>query len=191
MMAIAFTNWASFQAWLFWVQLYYQNYKHYPPMLVSLYLLPMFFSGLFCTAFVGFMVSRITVVWIVSIGTIATTVSCLVFTIMPPDVMYWIYAFPAIVLSATGADFVVSAGTLFTKVALPHEQSVAGALFSMMTQIGTAVGVTVSMTVFNGVAENSILDGKDTIIVYRAVQWTAFGFGVVGKFGLPSCDSVF
>jgi len=55
----------------------------------------------------------------------------------------------------------------------------------MMTQIGTAVGVTVSMMVFNGVAENAILDGKDTIIVYRAVQWTAFGFGVVGKLVLP------
>jgi hypothetical protein len=54
----------------------------------------------------------------------------------------------------------------------------------MMTQIGTAVGVTVSMTVFNGLAEDAILDEKDAIIVYRAVQWTAFGFGVVGKFVL-------
>ncbi len=111
---------------------------------------------------------------------------------MPPDVMYWIYAFPAIVLSVTGADFVASSGTLFiAKVALPHEQSVAGALFSMMTQIGTAVGVTVSMMVFNGVAENAIIDGKDPIIVYRAVQWTAFGFGVVGKLCFLLCGSVF
>jgi len=35
-----------------------------------------------------------------------------------------------------GADFVFSAGTLFiAKFALPHEQSVAGALFNTMTQV--------------------------------------------------------
>ena len=35
-----------------------------------------------------------------------------------------------------GADFVFSSGTLFiAKCALPHEQSVAGALFSVMTQV--------------------------------------------------------
>lgn len=38
-----------------------------------------------------------------------------------------------------GADFVFSAGTLFiARVALPHEQSVAGALFNTMTQVGYA-----------------------------------------------------
>lgn len=86
-------------------------------------------------------------------------------------------------MSAMGADLISSAGTNFiAKFALPHEQSVAGALFMTMTQLGTTVGVVVSTTVYKGVARRVLSEGKDPILMYRAAQWTAFGFGVVGKF---------
>ena len=39
-------------------------------------------------------------------------------------------------MSVFGADFVFASGTLFVaKVSLPHEQSLAGALFQTMTQV--------------------------------------------------------
>jgi hypothetical protein len=44
-----------------------------------------------------------------------------------------------------------------TKVLLPHEQKVAGVLFHAMTQIGSAIGLSVSMIVFNF---NSVLRAK-------------------------------
>ena len=74
-----------------------------------------------------------------------------------------------------------AAGSLFiAKYALPNEQSVAGALFNTMVQLGTALGVTVSTVVYNSVAEKVIPEGKDPIVLYRAAQWTAFGFGILG-----------
>jgi hypothetical protein len=49
---------------------------------------------------------------------------------------YWAFGFPAAVFSVFGADFVFAAGTIFVaKVSLPHEQSLAGALFQTMTQV--------------------------------------------------------
>lgn len=84
-----------------------------------------------------------------------------------------------------GADFVFSAGTLFiAKFALPHEQSVSGALFNTMTQLGTAVGVTVSTVVFNSVARKAVPENKDPIFMYKAAQWTTLAFGVIGKVSL-------
>jgi hypothetical protein len=70
------------------------------------------------------------------VGAAATTIACLLFAIIVPSTTYWAYAFVASVASVMGADFVFSAGTLFiAKFALPHEQSVAGALFNTMTQV--------------------------------------------------------
>lgn len=100
-----------------------------------------------------------------------------------------------------------SAGTLFiSRIALPHEQSVAGALFSTMTQvrlslalhsydcvlmvilseqIGTAVGITVTTVVFDTVS-GRLRPGEDDIVTYHAAQWTGFAFGIIGKCSLVS-----
>ncbi|PPQ78955.1 hypothetical protein CVT25_002284 [Psilocybe cyanescens] len=178
MMAIAFTNWCAFMAWTYWVQLYYQNYMGYSAMQTVVRLLPMFISGIACNVFVGLMAAHVTVIWLVAIGAGATASACLLFAIIRPGTTYWAYAFNASYLSVMGADFVFSAGTLFiAKFSLPHEQSVSGALFNTMTQLGTAVGVTVSTVVFNNV--NAKIDSnEDNISTYRAAQWTAFAFGL-------------
>lgn len=74
---------------------------------------------------------------VIAIGAGATASACLLFAIIKPDSTYWAYAFNASYLSVMGADFVFSAGTLFiAKFSLPHEQSVSGALFNTMTQVG-------------------------------------------------------
>jgi len=72
----------------------------------------------------------------VVVGAGATTTACLLFAVIVPSTTYWAYAFVATVVSVMGADFVFAAGTLFiAKFALPHEQSVAGALFNTMMQV--------------------------------------------------------
>ena len=135
------------------------------------------------------------------VGSAATTTACLLFAIIDPSTTYWTYAFVASAASVMGSDFVFSAGTLFiSKSSPPHEQSVAAALFSTMTQVcwlrvkstsvilcsfmrigqqlGTAVGITVTTVVFNSVGSN-IGQGEDTLPMYRAAQWTCFAFGII------------
>lgn len=70
------------------------------------------------------------------LGTTCTASANIFFAVVKPSESYWAYGLPSAILSVFGADFVFSAGTLFiAKVALPHEQSVAGALFQTMTQV--------------------------------------------------------
>ena len=72
----------------------------------------------------------------IALGTALTSSASLLFAIIDPDAVYWAYGFPAAITAVVGADFVFAGGTLFiAKVSLPHEQSVAGAVFQCMTQV--------------------------------------------------------
>ncbi|KAF9478869.1 MFS general substrate transporter [Pholiota conissans] len=178
MMVIAFMTWSAFISWTFWVQLYYQDFEDYTPILVVIRLLPMFVSGIVCNLFVGFMAARVPVVFLLSSGAFCTAIGCLLFAVIDPSTTYWAFGFPASVVAVVGADFVFAAGTLFiSRIALPHEQSVAGGLFSTMTQLGTAFGVTVTTIVSNSVSARKNEVGG--IVMYRTAQWTAFAFGIV------------
>jgi hypothetical protein len=62
--------------------------------------------------------------------------------------MYWAFSFPSTIIIVFGTEFVFSCGTMFVaEIALPHEQSVAGALFQTIAQVGA--GNTATFSVLN------------------------------------------
>ena len=116
--------------------------------------LPLFFSGLVCNLFIGFMAAYIPIVWLLGpyvgslslsskplikvsgAGTLSTSTAILLFAMSKPSVSYWALEFPALCISVVGIDFVFPVGSLFiAKFALPHEQSMAGALFNTAVQV--------------------------------------------------------
>ena len=135
-------------------QMYYQNYHQFSAVQTAIRLVPMFFSGIVCNVFFAMMAARVSLVWLVGpyifdtfstfqsspessgVGTLSTSVAVLLFNLSNPSMSYWPLEFPAIWLSVLGVDLVFSAGTLFIATfALPHEQSMAGALFNTMIQV--------------------------------------------------------
>ncbi|KLO14349.1 MFS general substrate transporter [Schizopora paradoxa] len=174
--SIAFVEWCSFQSWTFWSQLFYQDYQGYAPFFAALRQMPMVVVGVSCNIIVALVVGHVDFVLLVIVGTLCTSLSGLLFALINPDAPYWAFGFPAAILSVFGADFVFAAGSLFVaKVALPHEQSLAGGLFQTLTQLGTALGLAVTTIV-----HNSVLRQRTQLDAYKAAQWTAFGFGVLG-----------
>jgi hypothetical protein len=194
MQMIAFLNWCSFMTYNFWVQLFYQDYLRLSPVQTMVRLLPMFITGIICNIIVALVVGKVDVVYLMLLGTTCTAAANIFFAVVKPSESYWAYGLPSAILSVFGADFVFSAGTLFiAKVALPHEQSVAGALFQTMTQLGTSFGLAITTLIYNRVriAESArlgvtVLDDFNThtplraqLLAYRAAEWGGFGFGVV------------
>ena len=129
---------------------------HYTVMETVVRLLPMFISGFLCNLVVGFTAAYIPLVWLLGAlfstlqkfmdsldishttgaGATATTISCLLFAIIVPSTTYWSYAFFSTITSTMGALLVFTTATLFNaKLALPHEQSMFGALFNTMTHV--------------------------------------------------------
>ncbi|KAG1737060.1 uncharacterized protein EDB91DRAFT_487521 [Suillus paluster] len=74
------------------------------------------------------------------IGTLLKASAGILFALIDASATYWAFGFPSALLVVFGTDFAYSSGTLFTvKIALPHEQSVAGALFQTMTQVRVSI----------------------------------------------------
>ncbi|KAI0767927.1 major facilitator superfamily domain-containing protein [Irpex lacteus] len=191
---VAFFEWASFQAATFWAQLYYQNYVGLSPVLTMIRFLPMFVTGMLCNITIALFVGRVRAVFLIVLGTICTACCGLLFAVINPASTYWAFGFPAAIVVVVGGDFVFAAGTLFVaKISLPHEQSLTGALFQTMTQLGASFGLAITTIVFNstllrqsarqGVRAN--MSGtnapKDAQLeAYKAAMWTAFAFGMFG-----------
>ncbi|KAI0761546.1 efflux transporter [Trametes elegans] len=193
-LAVAFLEWCSFQSFTFWVQLYYQNYIGLTPILTMVRLLPMFVTGVLCNLVVALIVGHVPVVFLIVIGTLFTGLANLLFAVIDPAATFWAFGFPAAVLSVFGADFVFATGTLFVaRVCLPHEQSVGGALFQTLTQVGVAFGIAISTIVFNttlgktareyGVEVNKSgtnAPREAQLVAYKDAMWTGFAFGLFG-----------
>ncbi|KAI0086514.1 efflux transporter [Irpex rosettiformis] len=191
---IAFFEWSSFQAWQFWAQLYYQNYLNLSPVLTMIRFIPMSVTGCICNIIVAIFVGRVPVVYLIVLGTTATACAGLLYAVIDTSSPYWAFGFPSSVISVFGADFVFASGTLFVaKISLLHEQSLTGALFQTMTQLGTSFGLAITTIIFNstlkkeseklGVAVN--LSGTNAppaaqLKAYRAAMWGAFAFGMFG-----------
>ncbi|KAA1469023.1 efflux transporter [Dentipellis sp. KUC8613] len=194
MQVIAFINWCSFTCWVYWVQLYYQNYLHLTPIKTMLRILPTIIVGICCNVAVALFVGRVDVVYLVAIGALLTGCANIFFAFIVPSAPYWAFGFPSALIIVFGADFVFASGTLFiAKVSLPSEQSVGGALFQTMTQLGVAFGLSLSTIVFNGVLKtqakkfgievnkegsNAPMDAQ--LKAYHAAEWMGFAFGICG-----------
>ncbi|KAG1735284.1 major facilitator superfamily domain-containing protein [Suillus paluster] len=192
-LVIAFLNWGAFASWLFWVQLYYQNYLSLTPIRTMVRLTPMPIVGCLCNIFVALVVAKLPLVVFAVTGTLLTATASMLFALIDPSATYWAFGFPSAVLIVFGAEFVYSSGTLFiARNALPHEQSVAGALFQTMTQLGIAFGLTISTMMFNDVVEKKSADLGVTVNSagtnaplsaqlegYRSAQWTSALFALM------------
>ena len=70
------------------------------------------------------------------LGTTATGVASVLFAVIDVNAPYWAYAFPSAILTVWGADLIFPCGSLLvSRAALPHEQSVAGGIFSTFAQV--------------------------------------------------------
>ncbi|KAL0065020.1 hypothetical protein AAF712_008013 [Marasmius tenuissimus] len=183
-MVIQFLLSAGFLGWQYWVILFFQNYQHYDAVGTIIRLIPGFISGVLCNVIVALVIGRLPLVILMAVGTVGTSVACLLFAVIDVDATYWAFGFPGAILAVLGSDFVMSSGTLFiAKVTPSHEQSVAGAVFQCMQQLGTSIGVTIGTVVFNRLltknAGGVIPPPRDAELKsYRAAQWTNFAFAI-------------
>ncbi|KAI0794177.1 efflux transporter [Fomes fomentarius] len=195
---IAFLEWASFNSFTFWIQLYYQDYVHLSPILTMVRLLPMTVTGVLCNVIVALVIGHIDVVILIVIGTLCTGLASVLFAVIDPSAPYWAFGFPATILSVFGADFVFTSGTLFVaKVCLPHEQSVGGALFQTLAQLGTSFGLAISTVVYDAALERRArqmgvdydvnagggggsVPSEALLVATKDAMWTGSAFAFVG-----------
>ncbi|KAH7328732.1 major facilitator superfamily transporter [Stachybotrys elegans] len=140
---------AAFNNYLIFATYYYQGFQGLTPLQTMLRFLPTGIGGCVIAAIVAQLLSRIPTFYLLIIGTVATTVSCLLFAVpIPPSTSYFAWGLPAMLLAVVGADIAWPCLTLFTSHSLkPQDQAVGGALINAMGQFGRAIGLAMSTAV--------------------------------------------
>ncbi|KAK2466613.1 hypothetical protein APHAL10511_000871 [Amanita phalloides] len=193
-MLVALLTWCCFLGWNIWATIYYQNYLNLKPIPTMLRFIPMFITGVILNVVVVLTIHRVSVIYLLGLGTFVTGIAPIFLAVVIPSAPYWAFGFPSAVFAVFGADFVFAAGTIYVaKVVKPNEQSLSGALFQTMTQIGTSIGVSVTTIVFDRVlaqdarklgvliddTTQNLAPKSAQLKAYQAAQFTAFAFGMI------------
>lgn len=125
-------GWACFATHQFFVTLYYQQYMRYTPIQATIRFLPMSITGLILNFIVAVVASFAPAQLLIAIGALGTSLAPLLFAVMPTNVVYWQFEFPAMILTVLGADFIFAVGCMYgSKIASKDEQGLAGGVFNV------------------------------------------------------------
>lgn len=192
-MLIMLCFFSSFSNFLIFATYFFQDYQGLSVIQTTLRFIPTGVCGFMIAFATGFFLSRVRGNHILMFGTLAFSVSALLFaTPIPPTTTYWAYAFPAMILSVLGADTVYPCLTLFTAKSLPQEdQALGGALINAVGQIGRAIGLAIATAVETAViaSEKGVpvdaVGGEDLgkgdpalLSGLRAAEWSTFGMAI-------------
>ncbi|KAF2493130.1 MFS general substrate transporter [Lophium mytilinum] len=185
---------ASFNNYLIFATYFFQEYQGLSAIQTTLRFIPTGVCGVLVAFVTANILSRIRGNYILIFGTLATSISALLFAVpIPPHTIYWAWSFPAMILAVCGADTVYPSLTLFTAHALPQEdQALGGALVNAVGQVGRAIGLAIGTAVQTAVVANrrgiQIKDvGRDGLsnkhdVAYldglRAAEWFDFALGI-------------
>ncbi len=155
--------------------------------------------GLVLNLSTGLFVHRVPAIYLVVVASILSAGAPLLMALINPRWPYWFDAFFAQLLVPLSVDVLFTVGILLVSQTFPDDtQALAGAVFSTIAQMGTAIGLAVISVISTSVTKHSrytIKSSPDAIMAgYRASFWAAFAWMmltcVVGGLGLRKVGKV-
>ncbi|KAL1411290.1 hypothetical protein Q8F55_002241 [Vanrija albida] len=172
MYLVGFTAWMGFVSTGYQATLFYQQVQMTGSMGAALRFLPCPIAGLTCVFIVSRLVHILPTVAIACIGLASTALSGIFLAVSSRNQLYWTFPFNAMYLWVVGADFILPTGSIFvSRMALPQEQSVGGALWQTILQLGGSFGLTFTSVAATSVREKWQARGLDHVdAIHRGLQ---------------------
>jgi MFS family permease len=181
-----FVQWATFNAFEYFMTLFFQEVQLLSAIQTSIRFLPMVVSGALTNIGTGMLVHKVPANMLLLGGCFVTAISPLLMAVVGIQWSYWTCAFIATLLSPICMDvlFTVS-NLLITSVFPPKTHGVAGGVFSTISQIGNSVGLAITAVIASGVTmakshtpaeqrqPEHLMEG------YRAAFWFCFATNIV------------
>ena len=177
----------------------FQQVQHLSALQTSIRLLPAVIMGLVLEVTTGLFVHRFSVLYLVVISSLVSAGSPLLMALINTKWPYWYDAFFAQLLMYFSVDVLFTVGILIiSDVFPPRTQALAGAIFNVMTQFGTSLGLAVMGVIASSVTQQSDNPDKTSPEAlgdgYRATFWAALVWMLVacciGVFGLRKVGKV-
>ncbi|WVQ71574.1 hypothetical protein IAR50_001114 [Cryptococcus sp. DSM 104548] len=180
---IGFVTWMGFTSLFYHATLFFQQVQNTGAVGAMLRFLPTSVSGVLCNVIVAFLVSKVRTQWLVCVGLISTGVANILMAISQEDTLYWRMPFNAMWLAVVGADFLMATGMIFVAaLSLPDEQSVAGALFQTLIQLGGSFGLAVTSVISDVQNQKALAQGKSETQSLLVGLHAAFWLGAAMSF---------
>jgi hypothetical protein len=175
--------WMGFTSMFFNATLFYQQVQMTGTIGAMLRFIPCCVSGLLCNVLVAKVIHLVPGQTLICIGIAATGLANVFFAIAPRDTVYWGLPFNAMWMVVLGADFLMAVGSVFVStLALPEEQSVAGAVFQTLVQLGGALGLAFVGVVQTTITRKGERKGLDHVTALLHGLRGAFWFGAGAAF---------
>ncbi|RSH91274.1 hypothetical protein EHS25_009573 [Saitozyma podzolica] len=184
---IGFVSWMGFVSLSYHATLFYQQVQQVGAIGAMLRFIPCPVSGILCNVLVAQLVSRVPTQLLVCTGVTATGIANVLMALSPADVVYWRLPFNAMWMTVMGADFLMATGSIFVaKLALPDEQSVAGALNQTLVQLGGSFGLALTTVISASYQSRALSRGLEAIPSLlegiHAAFWLGAGFSFSAMF---------
>ncbi|KAG9120091.1 hypothetical protein FRC07_004566, partial [Ceratobasidium sp. 392] len=165
----------------------FQSVQLLSPLQTSISFLPLAMSGMTLNILSGLLMNRVRPQILILVGLLLSVAAAMLFALIKVNVSYWAMSLPFLLL-LPGPDLCYSVLNLHICNGVDiHNQALAGALFNVMTRVGTSVGLAVTSAVSTTVQrlkakhENSAdLTGPRVLMPgYRAAAWVCFGMAIL------------
>ncbi|KAK7977068.1 major facilitator superfamily domain-containing protein [Apiospora saccharicola] len=183
---IVFFTWAVFNAFQYFSALYFERVLHLSALQAAVRFLPMVFVGAATNVVTGYCVDKVHVRDLVAYSAVISMVCPLIMALIQPSWIYWQGAFIAMLLIPLHPDVLFTVSSLIISKAYPGKsQSLAGAVFNAISQVGNSVGLAVTAAISSSVTQHRSADEADEeklLAGYHAAFWTMFASMVVVVF---------
>ncbi|KAK8076968.1 major facilitator superfamily domain-containing protein [Apiospora saccharicola] len=183
---IVFFTWAVFNAFQYFSALYFERVLHLSALQAAVRFLPMVFVGAATNVVTGYCVDKVHVRDLVAYSAVISMVCPLIMALIQPSWVYWQGAFIAMLLIPLHPDVLFTVSSLIISKAYPGKsQSLAGAVFNAISQVGNSVGLAVTAAISSSVTQHRSADEADEeklLAGYHAAFWTMFASMVVVVF---------
>lgn len=162
-----------FGIWLLYTVQYMENIMQVSPLLVVAYFVPFAAGGILFSVIGGMFLHVIPGTVLLVISGIGWILAPLLFAIMPEDVGYWRYVFPAMICGTLGMDVTYNVTNVFVTTSLPErQQGLAAAVANSVLFLG------ISFWLGWGDFTSSQVSGMKAS--YTAALWLAVACGGIG-----------
>ncbi|KAF7880260.1 uncharacterized protein EAF01_012021 [Botrytis porri] len=168
----------------FWIALYMQDVQHYTPLQIAARMLPQAVAGVFWSFLGQWLIQKMHGTIVMGIGSLMYLAGAILLLFIEEDTSYWLFLFPALVITVIGADFQFIVANLYANKQMPTQASLGVGVIQTAYRLSITIGLAITSAIFNTTTskEESI---EDPTIPYRRVYICSIIFASIGLACIP------
>lgn len=153
LLATIFFSWLSFNTLTYYCTLYFQEIQELKPLSTSIHFLPMIGVGLFMNILGGYLLDKVSAIWLILAGLLGSLGSTLIYNLIEPEWGYekgmlWVMCL------IVSTDIFYPAAQLFACHTVgPRRAALAGSLFNVTTRLATSIGLAATTSIATAVTD--------------------------------------